>query len=106
MEFVNSYRGRIVFYLLLAAVPLLLWTLADGKQFVFTSYFSVLTTIAKVAGITGIMFFAGNLVLSGRYKFLDKLFGGLDRVYLFHRQTGIVTFVLLTIHLFAITFRI
>ncbi|MES2436892.1 MAG: ferredoxin reductase family protein [Patescibacteria group bacterium] len=101
----SAHKGRILFYILLAIIPLLLWMIGEGTQLVFTNYYLTLTTIAKIAGIAGISFFAGNLVLSGRYKFLDRLFGGLDRVFLFHRQTGIVTFVLLTIHLVAITLR-
>jgi predicted ferric reductase len=106
MEFIRKERGRWVFYILLAAIPYTLWVLDPDIQLVFTDYYSTLTTIAKIAGIVGICFFAGNLILSGRYKLFDRLFGGLDRQFLFHHETGIVAFVLLTIHPLLITLRL
>ncbi len=105
MNVVIRERGRWFFYLLFGIIPLLLWISTQGSQILFTNYYAVLTTAGKIAGIIGICFFACNLILSGRYKFLDRLFGGLDRVYLFHRQTGIATFIILTVHYAAMTLR-
>jgi predicted ferric reductase len=105
MNFIQLNRGKILFYLFLCIVPLVVWLLAPGNQLLFNNFYSVFTTVGKIAGIVGICFFAGNLFLSGRYVFFDRLFGGLDRVYLFHRRTGIITFILLTIHFGAMTFR-
>lgn len=97
--------GRILFYILLGVVPIAFWLVGEGQQLLFTSFFSSLTVVGKVAGILGICFFAGNLILSGRYHFIDRLFGGLDRAFLFHRKTGIDTFILLTLHIAALTGR-
>ncbi|MBX4197740.1 ferric reductase-like transmembrane domain-containing protein [Candidatus Parcubacteria bacterium] len=105
MKVIQRERGKILFLIIFLFIPLGIWLGGEGQQFLFTNLYTSLTTIGKIAGIIGVGFFAGNMFLSGRYKVLDRLFHGLDRVYLFHRQTGIRAFVLLTIHLLALTFR-
>jgi predicted ferric reductase len=104
MSFWRRQAGRLLFYLIFGLIPLGLWFrgLYD-TQFLFSDFYSSINTIAKMAGIAGISFFTGNLFLSGRYKILDRLFVGLDKVFLFHRQTGKLTFYLLTTHFLLMT---
>lgn len=61
--------------------------------------------MGKASGIIGISLFSGNLILSGRYHFLDRWMQGLDQLYLFHRRTGIYAFSLLIFHAFAISLQ-
>jgi predicted ferric reductase len=105
MKFITWERGRILFYILFLALPLILWVSEGGDQLLFTNFYNVMTTLGKAVGIVGVAFFAGNLILSGRYTFIDWLFHGLDRSFLFHRRTGITAFILLTLHLVAMTLR-
>ncbi|MDQ3014522.1 MAG: ferric reductase-like transmembrane domain-containing protein [bacterium] len=86
-------------------MPLVLWLADLGLQLDFTDFYSAMTTIGKIAGLVGVCLFASNIFLSGRYTFVDKLFGGLDRVYLFHRRIGISAFLLLTLHVLTMTIR-
>jgi len=101
----NTKAVQIAFYTILGFIPLILWLLGEGQQFIFRDYYSTLTTLGKIAGIVGICLFAGNLILSGRYQFFDWLFGGLDKLYLFHRRNGITAFIFLTTHFAAMTLR-
>jgi predicted ferric reductase len=104
MKFLARERGKLIFYLLFIVIPLGLW-ISDSSVLLFDDYYNTLTTLGKAAGIVGLCFFAANIFLSGRYTFIDKLFGGLDRVYFFHRRVGITAFTLLSVHLLAITLR-
>jgi predicted ferric reductase len=91
-------RANYLLIILFAIIPLVLWLMGDGKQLDFSDFYFSVTTLAKAFGILGICFFASNLILSGRYKFLDRLFGGLDRVYRIHRLGGYYTLSFLTFH--------
>lgn len=99
----TKYFAKTIFYSLFVAIPFLLWILDKGRQLYFNETYLIFNTTGRGAGIIGISMFAGNLLLSGRYHFMDKLFGGLDKLYLFHRQNGITTFVILSLHVLAIT---
>jgi predicted ferric reductase len=93
-------RSRGVLALTVAClVPVALWFTAaplgprfDGAQASFTS-------IAVMAGLIGIVAFAMNLVLGARLKSVERLFGGLDRMYFVHRTNGRVAYLLLLAHL-------
>lgn len=42
--------------------------------------------------------FAFNFLMATRAKWVEKLFGGLDKMYLIHRRSGIIAVVLLVLH--------
>lgn len=104
-NYFRHYRGHILFLILFVVMPLVLWLADQGVQLDFTDFYSAMTTIGKIAGLVGVCLFASNIFLSGRYACIDKLFGGLDRAYLFHRRIGISAFLLLTLHVLAMTIR-
>ena len=99
----NKTIAKIIFYTLFGVVPCGLWVMYQGQQLYFEGAYLTLNTIGRGAGIIGICFFGGNLLLSGRYHFMDRLFGGLDQLYLFHRKNGKDTFYLLSLHMLAIS---
>lgn len=43
-----------------------------------------------------------NILLATRVRFLEKIFSGLDKVYLVHKYTGYLTFILLLLHFFLV----
>ncbi|MFA6571932.1 MAG: ferredoxin reductase family protein [Bacteroidota bacterium] len=57
-----------------------------------------LQSFGQIAGLIGMVLFALNLILSNRLKILDKIFGGLNNVYIKHRFIGGLTFILLVFH--------
>jgi predicted ferric reductase len=58
----------------------------------------ILTLIGQATGIIGTQLFAFSLIISGRVHFIEKLFGGLDKLYSIHHRTGVFAFTLLAIH--------
>ncbi len=55
-------------------------------------------TLGQLTGILGASLFAMSLCLMLRLTWLDRLFGGLDRVYLAHHRTGAFAYLLLLSH--------
>lgn len=49
-------------------------------------------------GMGAIVLMSATLVLASRLPLLDRLFGGFDRVYIWHRWFGIASIVLLLLH--------
>jgi predicted ferric reductase len=56
------------------------------------------TSIGQILGLVGMVMFSINLILAGRFKFLDKYFHGLDKVYANHSRIGAISFSLLLFH--------
>ena len=54
--------------------------------------------IGRTLGMAGFTAFAINLFMGGRFWFVERLFGGLDRMYKVHRKVGETAFGLLTAH--------
>lgn len=93
----------IIASLLVILVPSLAWMV--GYDFSDMSVLEVSGTFLKrAAGLGGMAMFAWTLILSGRYKFIDGMFRGLDQVYLAHRVFGTMVMVLLILHPLGYTF--
>lgn len=70
-----------------------------GFDFGDRSLLSALAVIiAKVGAFGGMAMFAWSLILSGRYLAFDKLFQGLDKMYVAHRFFGTFGLALLIMH--------
>jgi predicted ferric reductase len=54
--------------------------------------------IGKMSGILGAIMLSITMILSSRIKWLDKLFGSLDKQYRIHQIYGILTMTLLSTH--------
>jgi predicted ferric reductase len=55
-------------------------------------------SIGQAAGLVGFSFYALNIILSARLRFIEPLFFGLNRVYIFHHLLGIAAFICLLYH--------
>ncbi|MCB1451694.1 MAG: ferric reductase-like transmembrane domain-containing protein [Nitratireductor sp.] len=64
------------------------------------SHTGLMTWMSLAASSTAFVAMALNQFLATRPRFLEPLFGGLDRIYHFHRQIGIAALVLILIHYF------
>lgn len=95
-----------LFYGLTALLPTALWLSAPGQQLIFTNGFTSLSSVAKWCGLVGISIYAGNLILAGRFRFLDQQFKGLDKLYRFHHQSGLIAFGLILVHVLTVTWRL
>ena len=52
----------------------------------------------QALGLSGMAMFALNLVLSARLKWLESIFGGMNKIYIAHHILGGLAFILLLLH--------
>jgi len=87
----------VILSTLVVVVPSVAWTLSfDFSGMDSIEVLSV--SIMKTGAFGGMAMFAWSLVLSGRYVIFDKLFRGLDKMYVAHRFFGTASLVLLLLH--------
>ena len=94
---VVGLRGPLVLATL-CALPVALWAGSAPLDSRFEGDFRMLTSLAVVCALAGTSAFALNLVLGARLRPVERLFGGLERMYEVHRLNGEVAFTLLLAH--------
>jgi predicted ferric reductase len=98
MNILSKYlRGRgVVLIILIVFFNLVLWL---GSKFYYQDFFtSNYKYMAKIMSLTGTLLMAMSLVLTVRAKFLEDLFGGLDKVFSAHHKLGRWAFTLIIFH--------
>jgi len=83
---------------LLSFIPVIIWIFIEPLGLRFSDFISTATSIGQVLGLVGMSLFSINLILAARFKFLDKYFKGLDKVYINHHKIGAIAFSLLLFH--------
>jgi predicted ferric reductase len=91
------YGGPIA-VVVAALVPVALWAAAAPLSLRFLDTQTALRSVAIVCGLVGFVLFAANLLLGGRFAFIEPFFGGLDRMYRIHHSFGVWSFLLLASH--------
>jgi predicted ferric reductase len=71
----------------------------------FTNFFQVMTSFGKISGLLGFTLMATVIILAARLRFLERLFMGLNQVYIKHHILGSVAFILLLVHPLVLTIR-
>jgi predicted ferric reductase len=93
--------------IVLSVIPAILWALSSPSilgRFIATdgdlqmTYRFTMTSIGQLLGLVGMGMFAVNFVLATRAKWLEDLFGGMNKVYIAHHILGGIAFVLLLFH--------
>lgn len=90
--------------LLLAFIPLVIWAIAPysfDKRFLANGTFDpklTLTSLGQALGLVGMAMFALNFALSARLKWMESIFGGMNKIYIVHHILGGLAFVLLLLH--------
>lgn len=87
---------HLVFFL--AFIPVIIWVFMEPLGFRFSGFVSTATSIGQILGLVGMSLFSINLILAARFKFLDKYFRGLDKVYINHHKIGAIAFCMLLFH--------
>lgn len=83
---------------ILTIIPAIRWLFLMPVNFRFFGIDSTMTSFGQIAGLTGLTMFSLNLILAGRFKFLDYLFYGLNITYNWHRIVGTLSFSFLLFH--------
>jgi predicted ferric reductase len=78
-------------------LPVVLWATFGPPQ-PFTRSYATLTSLGVIAGVSAAAAIACNLVLGARFRIVDAYFGGLDKMFVFHRRLGEVAVGLLACH--------
>lgn len=92
----NKIYQAFILLFFITSIPIWLWlrvqTITAGNVG------SLVAGIGELAGIVGTVLFSLTLALSARPTFLEKIFGGLNKLYDYHSKIGQIAFVLLLIH--------
>jgi len=86
----------LVFQVIPLIITFNLWLLS--KESVISITQTPLRSLAQILGLMGFVLMAINLVMATRARWVESVFGGLDKVYLSHHILGSVAFVLLLNH--------
>ena len=62
-------------------------------------------SISQISSLLGMIFFCYAFFLSGRFSFLENIFGSLDKVYKLHQITGRLSFILIISHFIFLIFN-
>lgn len=92
----NTKVGLVLTWLV-ALAPIAI-VLAFGPRPVDQTMQTMIDGFARIAGFIGFTLFAWNLILSARIPWLEKQFGGLDKLYKVHHTAGGVAFIAMLVH--------
>lgn len=79
-------------------MPIFIWVFMMPLSGRFVSSGMAFRSLGQITGLLGMSLLSINFVLSARFKFLDRWFSGLNRVYTKHHLIGIIAFCLLLFH--------
>jgi len=85
-------------------MPLIFWFSAIPLSERFQEYASTLHSLANIAALVGTAGFAVNLLLGARLRVVERLFGGLERLYRAHRFVGYGALTLILSHALLLAF--
>jgi len=91
----KSMLGWIAIIIISVVPVLLLFYLGPSSS---TSYSDVTQKLGQIAALVGMTMFALNFILSTRIKFIEDIFGGLDKVYITHGILGGTALILILFH--------
>ncbi|MFA5987062.1 MAG: ferric reductase-like transmembrane domain-containing protein [Candidatus Paceibacterota bacterium] len=94
---IKNNLGWIVISILSAA-PITMWVFVKPLGVRFSSVPTTLTSFGQITGLVGISMFAIVMILSGRFKFMENYFGGLNKIYFAHHMLGGLAFILMLFH--------
>jgi predicted ferric reductase len=82
---------------ILCLIPVVLWLQIHPISTIHT-FPSVMLSIGRITGLIGMVMYALNLVYATRLRFLERFFGGLNRVYIAHHVLGGFALIFLSLH--------
>jgi predicted ferric reductase len=84
--------------LAIALIPVILLFALGPEAGEFSDYSSITHTLGEIFGLVGMTLFALTFVLSTRIRFIEDIFGGLDKVYVVHGILGGTALMLILFH--------
>ena len=93
----RSALPGILIITLLCLIPVFL-LFQYGPSLNMASYSGATHKLGQITALVGVTLFALTFVMSTRLRFIENLFGGLDKVYMTHGVMGSIALVLLLFH--------
>lgn len=62
------------------------------------SWMNIHRILGEVFSSWVVTVFAANFLMASRAKWIEKIFGGLDKMYMIHRRSGVIAVILLLLH--------
>ncbi len=84
--------------LVISLYPVYLWFHFGSGTGDFTNYASATHSLGELFGLIGMTMFALTFILSTRIKWLEDVFGGLDKVYITHGILGGTALIMILFH--------
>ena len=91
----KAWLGEIIIIIISLIPVLLLLVFGPGLK---SDYSSLTHFFGQVTALVSVTMFALTFVLSTRLKFIENLFGGLDKVYVAHGHLGGTALILILFH--------
>jgi predicted ferric reductase len=96
MRTISKTRQRISPIVILVGTTLAIWLLS--KWYYEDWFVNPYKYIAKTGSLSATVLMCCCIVLSTRWRFLERFFGGLDKVYQVHKRIGRWAFFLILLH--------
>jgi predicted ferric reductase len=93
---IEELLGWVITFVL-CVIPLVFWAHINPFSQI-NNISSVMINIGRVTGLIGIVMYSLNLIYATRLRFLEYLFGGLNRVYIAHHIIGGLALIFLSLH--------
>lgn len=97
IEYIEKHLSLILI-IVLSIIPLFVWYFVMPIGYRFASSGATFRSLGQITGLLGMALLSINFILGARFRFLDKLFNGLNRVYIKHHIIGAISFCLLLFH--------
>lgn len=102
--YIKTHSGYWV-AILACIIPAILWATMEPLSIRYASGYSFFTSLGALLGLIGLVLYSISLILSTRWRFLEGMFGGLNRVYIAHHLLGGIALIMLLIHPLVISVR-
>jgi len=93
----KTFFGWIIIFIL-SFLPAVAWFLSSSDAINFTGYSSITHGLGEIFGLIGMSMFALTFILSMRLKWIEKIFNGLDKVYIVHGVLGGLALFFILLH--------
>lgn len=95
----------VIIIWVLIGIPVVLWLTMTPLANRFGTFFASLRSIGQLLALVGMALFSLNFIIAARFKFIDKIFLGLNRAYINHHTIGGFALIFLLFHPLALTIQ-
>ena len=101
----KKYNLGMIFVIAISLIALFLLFISPSFVFGFENLYVFTLMLGNIFGILGLTMFATSLILSARFRFLENIFYGLNKVYERHSQIGQIAFMFMLFHPLFLLFK-